>query len=215
MNRRSCGVLALSAVMLVVSACGGSDDDGAPSAKVTVDDLSSGSYIVSLGDANAPTVGKYYAAADGSRLLAVADANGVSTQLYRRAAGDRWIAAPAATKDVTVTLLRNDALVANTVALASVAGSYVTQVASGVVASFTVSAAGDITAGATACKLSGKLSAGTLPNTLKLGLTSSGCGTLAASSTGIAAMDSDYAPAKFRILTDDGTQVVDLWAFAE
>lgn len=213
--KRTSAVLALSAAVLALSACGGSDDDAPPAPKVTVDDLSTGSYVVSLGDANAPTVGKYYAAADGSRLLVVTDATDQSKQLYRRAAGEAWVAAPASDKDVTVTLLNSNATVSSAPALTAMAGSYVTLVATGVTATFTVSAAGDITAGASACKLSGKLAAGTLPSTLKLSLTTSGCGTLPATSTGVAAVDSDYAPSRFRMVADNGTQVVDLWAFAE
>jgi hypothetical protein len=218
MNRTS-GVLALSAVVLALSACGGgSDGDDAaapPQPKVAVDDLSTGSYVVSLGDENAPTVGKYYAAADGSRLLVVADGSDQSRQLYRRAAREAWVAVPASDMDVSVTLLRSDAVTADTPAVASMAGSYVTLVAAGVAASFTVNAAGDIVAGASACKLSGKLSANALPNTLKLSLTTAGCGTLPASSSGVATVDGDYAPAKFRMVADSGTQVADLWAFAE
>jgi len=171
MNHRL-GFLAFSAIVLTLAACGGGDGDNQP--KVNVDDLAAGSYVVSTGDANAPTVGKYYAGADGRRLL-----------------------------------------VAGTVAIASVAGRYVAQVATGVVASFTVNAAGDIAAGATTCKLSGKLSAGTLPNTLQLSLTTAGCGALPASATGVLAIDADYAPAAFRLVADNGTQVVDLWAYAE
>ncbi|MBP7485069.1 MAG: hypothetical protein KA781_07165, partial [Aquabacterium sp.] len=71
---------------------------------------------------------------------------------------------------------------AKTADVASLAGSYVAQVSTGVVANFTVQSNGDITAGASACKLSGKLSTHTLPGALKLSLTTTGCGSLPASS---------------------------------
>ena len=212
MNHRL-GFLAFSAIVLTLAACGGGDGDNQP--KVNVDDLAAGSYVVSTGDANAPTVGKYYAGADGRRLLVLADSSDHASQLYRRGAGEGWVGAPTPAQDVTVTLLRNSPTTAGTVAIASVAGRYVAQVATGVVASFTVNAAGDIAAGATTCKLSGKLSAGTLPNTLQLSLTTAGCGALPASATGVLAIDADYAPAAFRLVADNGTQVVDLWAYAE
>lgn len=207
------GFLAVSAALLALSACGGDDD----TPTVTVDDLPAGRYVVSLGDANAPTVGKYYAAGDGSRLLAVADGTDRAQQLYLRSGQAPWVAIPASSQDVAVTLLRSDARpAAGAVVAAALAGSYVAQVATGVVASFRVEATGAIVAGATACKLSGPLSTGVLPATLKLSLASSGCGTaLPASATGVLVVDSDDAPARFRLLGDGNGQVVDLWAFAE
>lgn len=203
--------LAFGAIVVTLSACGGGDNQP----KVSVDDLAAGSYVVSTGDANAPTVGKYYAAADGRRLLVLADSTDHASQLYRHDAGAAWAAVPAPTADVSVTLLHSSATAASTRAVASAAGSYVAQVGTGVVASFTVNASGDITAGATACKLSGKLSAGTLPNTLQLSLSTAGCGTLPASATGVLAVDADYAPAAFRLVADNGAQVIDLWAYVE
>jgi hypothetical protein len=96
------------------------------------------------------------------------------------------------------------------------AGSYTTLVATGTVANFTVQPNGTIVAGTTACKLAGTLSAGTLANTLKLSLTATGCGTtLPASSTGVAAVDADYAPASLRLVADNGAQLVDLWAYRQ
>ena len=81
-------VLCLSALALGLSGCG--DDDPV----VTVDDLDTGAYVVSVGDANAPTVGRYFAAADGSRLLVLEDATTRAQQSYRRAAGGSWVAVP-------------------------------------------------------------------------------------------------------------------------
>ncbi|CAN5774457.1 hypothetical protein BH11PSE8_BH11PSE8_28850 [soil metagenome] len=210
MNRTS-GTAALGVVVLALSACG--SDDSTP--RVTVDDLAAGSYVVSIGDANAPTVGKYYASADGSRLLVVADATDHAQQVYKKAANQAWVAAPAVAQDVTVTLLRSGAVTANTVALASLAGHYVTSVATGITASFDIDASGAITAGTSACKLSGRLSPGKLPNTLVLDLTTSGCGTLPAASTGVLVIDADYAPASYRLVAESGTQLLDLWAFSE
>jgi hypothetical protein len=210
---RSFGCLAVSAALLALSACGGDDD----TPTVTVDDLPAGRYVVSLGDANAPTVGKYYAAGDGSRLLAVADGTDRAQQLYRRSGQGPWVAVPASSQDVAVTLLRSDARpAASAVDAAALAGSYVAQVATGVVASFRIEATGAIVALDTACKLSGTLSAGVLPATLKLSLAAAGCSTaLPASATGVLVVDSDDAPARFRMLGDGSGQVVDLWAFAE
>jgi hypothetical protein len=66
-----------------------------------------------------------------------------------------------------------------------------------------------------ACKLSGKLAASGLPGTMRVALASAGCGALPANSTGVATFDSDYLPARFRLVTDNGTRPVELLAFAE
>lgn len=208
MNRMY-GGFSLLALAGALAACGG--DDGP---KVAVTDLPAGHYTVSVGDANAPTVGKYYAASDGSRLLVLANSNDQATQLYRRAVGANWVAVPTAGQDTSVSLLRSDALPVAAVNLAAMAGNYTTALAAGGVASFAVNASGDITAGTSACKLSGKLSAGVLPNTLALSLSAQACGSLPASSTGVLAVDVDYAPA-LRLVADNGVQLLDLWAYRE
>lgn len=212
--------LAVAGIVAALSACGG-DGNGIRPPVVTVTDLAAGSYIVSVGDANAPTVGKYYAGADGSRELVLAGSDDRATQLYRRASNGSagaasWVAVPPSDKDVSVTLLRSDATLNSTLTLAPFAGSYVTQVAAGVTASFTVNATGDIVAGTSACKLSGKLSSGSLPNTLQLSLAATACGTtLPATSNGLLVVDTDYAPARFRLVADNGAQLLDLWAYAQ
>jgi hypothetical protein len=213
--------LALSAMVLGLTACGGNDDDASPAAqepvrsKVTVEDLPAGSYVVSLGDLDAPQVGKYYAAADGSRLLVVSDGTDRAERLYRRAAGENWVAVPASPADVSVTLLRSGLSTAPAPAVASLAGNYVAQLSAGVLANFRIDAGGDIVAGASSCKLSGRLAPQGLPGTLKLSLATSGCGALPATSAGVATFDADYAPARLRLVTDDGTRPVDLWAYAD
>lgn len=209
--KRTSGFLALSLAVLALAACGGSDDQP----QVKVDDLAPGAYVVSVGDSSAPTVGKYYADAAGNRLLVLADSSDRATQLYRREAGNAWLGIPAADKDVNVTLLQSNALTAKTLDVASQVGSYAVLVAAGMVANFTLQANGDIVAGASACKLVGKVSTHTLPNTLKLSLTASGCGTLPASSTGVLVVDADYAPAGFRLVADNGAVPLDLWAYKE
>nr|WP_315201586.1 hypothetical protein [uncultured Albidiferax sp.] len=208
MNRMY-GGFSLLALVCALAACGG--DDGP---KVAVTDLPAGNYTVSVGDANAPTVGKYYAAADGSRLLVLADSNDQATQVYRRAAGANWVGVPAAGQDTSVALLRSDALPVASVNLAALAGNYTTALAAGGVARFAVNASGDITASTSACKLSGKLTAGALPNTLALKLSAQSCGSLPASSTDVLAVDADYAPA-LRLVADNGVQLLDLWAYRE
>ena len=231
------GSAAICSAALLLAACGGGGSSsgflpgaGTPASatppstgtaaapKVSVDDLATGNYVVSSDDASAPNVGKYYAAADGSRLLVFGDSDDRAKQTYRRDPGGAWVGIPASDKDVTVTLLQSNAVVAaGVVDIATLAGRYLTQTPAGVVVDFSVTAEGAIVAGSSACKLSGKLSAGVLPNTLKLNLAAStdACGGLPATASGVLAFDTDYAPAKFRLLADNGSQLVDLWAFAD
>lgn len=201
---------------LLLSACGSSNDaavDTSPTISVT--DLAAGAYAVSSGDASSPTAGKYYAAADGSRLLVLNNSSDQASNVYRREGSGKWQVTPAVTADTTLTLLNSSAITASTPTVAALARSYTVRLASGAAAAFTISSSGDIVAGSTSCKLTGKLSTGTLPNTLKLSLAAASCGDLPAQSDGVLVVDSDFAPAVFRLVTYSGAALVDLWAYAE
>ncbi|RWA56931.1 hypothetical protein AU476_01750 [Cupriavidus sp. UYMSc13B] len=204
---------------LVLAGCGGNDspDNTTPTSAATLSvmDLDPGAYVVSVGDADNPTVGKYYAGTDGSRYLALADAEDKATTIYRRDKYGSWVAAPGADAAANVKLLRQDPVPAASVDAGSVAGSYTAVLPSGASASFTVSAEGKITPGASACQLSGALSAHAMPNTLGLKLSASACGMVPATATGVLAIDTDYQPAAFRLIADDGGRVVDLWAYRD
>ncbi|NOV22197.1 hypothetical protein E5S69_01455 [Cupriavidus necator] len=206
------------AAVLGLAACGGSDapdHTAPPAAALSVTDLDPGAYVVSVGDADNPTVGKYYAGTDGSRYLALADAEDKATTIYRRDQNGSWLAAPGADTSASVKLLSQASVPATSVDPASVAGIYTTVLPSGASASFTVTAEGKLAPGASACQLSGTLAAQAMPNTLRLQLSTSACGTLPASATGVLAIDADYQPAAFRLLADDGGRVVDLWAYRD
>jgi hypothetical protein len=215
MNRFVIPLVALTAPLLL-AACGNSNDSSDSKPQLSVTELSAGVYAVSTGDSSSPTTGKYYAAADGSRLLVLNDAEDKAATIYRREGSNgSWQAIPAVTENTSVQLLDNNAVISSTVDASTLAGSYAVRLASGAAALFSINAAGDLVAGSSACKLSGKASAGTLPNTAKLSLSASGCGDLPATSTGVLVVDSDYAPARFRLLTDKGSASVDLWAYSE
>ncbi|QLQ33533.1 MAG: hypothetical protein HZT40_20215 [Candidatus Thiothrix singaporensis] len=200
--------------LLLLSACNGGSDSSSAASAPNVEDLTTGVYTVSTGDANAPTVGKYYSGFNGDRLLVLNGSNDQATQLYQRQGNNVWESTP--TQSATVTLLRHDAaLTAGNIAVSSFAGNYVTQAAQGINASFTVSSGGVISANATDCKISGQLSAGSMPDTLKLNLKTVNCGSLPSSSSGYLMADNDYAPAAFRLLTVSGQQIVDLWSYAD
>lgn len=212
--KRSIKLLVLPALLLL-SACNDDSDSGSSSPALTVEELPAGVYTISTGDMNAPTVGKYYADDSGNRLLVLNDSSDHASQVYQQQSSNPWEATPAPTMDTSVTLLRHDPTPTASITVDSLAGTYITQAASGITASFTISSTGAISANATDCKLSGQLSAGTMPNTLQLSLDTAACGSLPASSTGFLLVDQDYAPATFRLLSTANQQIIDLWAYAE
>ena len=201
--------------LLLALGLAGCGSDGGSTPKVTVSEVEPGLYVASTGSADALVVGRYFAAQDGSRLLALDDAQGRATALYRRSATGAWQAVPAADKDVSLSLLQHHALPVPAVDLAALAGRYAARLPDGTAVAFALSSQGVLSAGSTACKLSGQVSRGSLPGTLALTLASSGCSGLPARSDGVVAVDGERAPAAFRLLADDGRQIVDLLAFAE
>lgn len=214
------------AALLLLAGCGGggngssgSNGNGSATAgtpKVSVQDLAPGSYTVSVGNADQPTVGKYYAGEDGSRLLLLAKTDDTLDSLFRRdGASPAWVAVPASQSDLELALLRSDPMAAQVADAGALAGNYVAALSDGTAARFAVDAAGAIAAGDTDCKLSGRLSAGKLPSTLALDLNASNCAGLAAANRGALVIDGDYAPARFRLVGDNGTQSLDLWAYKE
>lgn len=221
-SRAGAPVLAMPSLALLLasllSACGGSHDDAPatpPAPLVKVTELSAGAYAVSAGDAADPTAGKYYAAADGSRLLVLNNNAQRASATYRRDANGAWQRSPEAKADSALDLLHSSAIPAKTLAIAPLARSYAVRLDNGNVALFSLGADGGIAAGGSACKLSGKLAASSLPNALKLSLAASGCGDLPAQSEGLLIADDDYAPAAFRLITSGGGGPVDLWAYPE
>lgn len=206
-------ILGACAAALLLAACGSSNEPAKPAVKVT--DLAAGMYAVSSGDSANPTAGRYYAAADGSRLLVLNNSAQQATALYRRDAGGNWQMTPAPSQDTSLELLNSSALTSSVLNFTAIARSYTVLLASGAAAAFSVNASGDIVAGSTSCKLSGKLATSSLPNTLKVTLAASSCGDLPAQSDGYLVVDSDYAPAAFRLLTYSGSTPLDLWAYAE
>ncbi|MYM67894.1 hypothetical protein GTP45_13760 [Pseudoduganella sp. FT55W] len=211
MNRHL--TLAACAAALLLSACGSDNQAAKPVVKVT--DLAAGMYAVSSGDAANPTAGRYYSAADGSRLLVLNNSAQQATALYRRDAGGSWQMTPAPTQDISLELLNSTALTSSVLNFAAITRSYTVRLSSGAAAAFSVNASGEIVAGSTSCKLSGKLATSPLPNTLKLSLVASACGDLPSQSDGYLVVDSDYAPAAFRLLAYSGSTPLELWAYAE
>lgn len=199
---------------LVLTACGlTACSGGGDSSAISLDQKSGGLYTVGLGSADAPDVGQYLAAANGERLLVVNDSHGMAAKLYRQAAGGAWTSVPAATVNETVSLLSSQTELSAAVSLAALAGTYITQIETGVSAQFVVAADGTISTGSDTCKLFGKLSQSQLPAAAQLTLNTSNCANLPATLAGVLLVDKEYAPVSFRLVVDNGSKVFDLWAF--
>ena len=214
------------AALAVLAGCGGSNDHSYPwfgsipeAAKptVTADELDTGAYTVSTGNAEQPTMGRYYAGADGKRLLALEDPLEHVDVLLRRAdASSKWAAVPAPASDLSVKFLRSEARALAKPDAAALAGRYVVRLSDGSAADFQIGADGRIAKGSlSGCQLSGSLAAGSLPAALALSLDSSGCAGLPAHASGVLIVDSQDAPASLRLLADDGGSIVDLRGYAE
>lgn len=209
-------LLALAATLLTLTACGGGSsshkNSGPP---VSVTDLAAGAHVVSMGSVDDLSIGKYYANGTGGRFLVIADDEDRAKALYRREdSHSKWIAVPKPTAAVTVNFLRSTPLVVDQLDVAYVVGNYQTRLKDGTSATFAITANGDISAGSSGCKLSGRVESGTLPATLKLTLNAAGCGLLPVKTSGVLIVDRDYAPAVFRLVGDDGNAIVDLWAYS-
>ncbi|KAF0811810.1 hypothetical protein IGB42_03620 [Andreprevotia sp. IGB-42] len=217
MNRFLLVPLALLPALLV--ACGSDDPvvvTPTPAPVLKVDALAEGTYMVALGNEAQPASGQYYAAADGTRLLVVNDDSERVQTLYKQTAGGAWTSVPAAKTAATISLLRSDTATAAVTDAAKLVGRYIAQTPAGANAAFTLAADGTLAPLAgSVCQLAGKAVAGKLPGTLAVTLTLAGCSGLPASASGILVADTAYAPARFRLLADDGSQSVDLWAYSE
>lgn len=200
-------------LLTVLAGCGSSSDDATPAFDAT--ELPPGAYAVATGDAADPTFGKYYGAPDGSRLLVLDDSAQQAAAMHRRDGNAGWVSAPAVTANTSLQLLASQAIPAATLDAGKVAGSYAVPLAGQGAALFSVSSGGAIEARGTACKLSGKVVPTVLPNALKLTLAATGCGDLPAHADGYLVVDSDHAPAAFRLLVAGKTGPVDLWAYRE
>ncbi|MFT3717451.1 hypothetical protein [Pseudorhodoferax sp.] len=212
--KRSILAAAACAAAASMTACGGGDDSRPA---VTVGDLPAGVHMVSTGNADQPTVGRYYASADGKRLLVLEDDHDAASLLLRRpGGGSPWVAVPEPQADLDVQFLRSQAVAAATPALPALAGRYVVRLSDGSAADFRIGTDGRLTAGTLSrCQLSGTLAAGALPGTLSATLAARDCPGLPASATGVLVQDPSDAPAALRLLADDGSRLVDLRGYGE
>lgn len=183
--------------------------------RISIDSLPAGSYTVSMGEAESPTVGQYFATSTGERLLLVQNDELQSQVLYRSNDGTVWKRVPSSGQDSIVHFLRSESLGLDDSSLASLAGQYSVLVDGSAVA-LTVDKQGVISpASASGCQLAGKVASTELAGFYSLSISSSACTSLPTSLSGRLIVDSADSPARLRMVLDNGSQLTELWAYAE
>lgn len=211
-------IAATTLSVLLLAACH-DDEPEAAAASVTVGNAptAAGNYLVSIGDENSPTSGRLYQAANGSRMLIVNDAGDLASAIYTSSTNGVWQRVPPAPQGEHIELQQSSAMPGSSSSSSSqLAGDYSTLV-QGVATGFSLASDGKLSASANAgCKLSGQLDAAEFsPGVRKLSLTFSQCALLSGTLSGVLIQDADYAPARLRMVLDNGAQITELWAYAE
>lgn len=204
------------AMVLSLAACGSSSEPEPAPVQVptsTVPALAEGAYQAYASGDTLPGASIYLNKDGKGFVLLSADGDGAASVLHvvDKTRGRR---VPAIAGNVTLGYERSQPLTLSALSGATAAGSYQAMVG-GKPASFTVAADGSISAGASDCKLSGKLdfSAG-YGGAVGLSLTASGCGDAATGSyQGIALASSQNAPAALQLVGENGSKVLDLLAY--
>jgi hypothetical protein len=204
-------ILVIAASFLV--AC---DDNGGKSstAKLTVDELESGRYTVSVGDENSPSIGKYYAGNGNSRFVFVEGVDGKVAQIYRRTQNGEWTAVPNSRDDTTIKLVNSTPVLDQNIGLAELPSGFVTKTSLDQVVKFALGSNGRLTAEAGDCHIVGTVSEGDIEGLLAVALTSENCD-LPEEMDGVLVIDDDYQPAVFRLIASRGEEIMDLWIYQE
>lgn len=205
---------------LLLSAC--NDSSSSPSSsspstpvqviQVAIPAQSAGAYtVVASGDTAA--FGEAFYDASGNAFLALAaDDRSVSKVMF--AVKDGLTArAPAATANVKVEYQSSSTQGYSEIDLTKAAGKH-SAIIAGQVVEFSLDDKGKLAEGATSCKLSGNLDAS---KRLGVGINSAisltGCTGVGGNYAGVAYARNDLAPASFRLVAHNGTDVVDFLAF--
>ncbi|MBV6324210.1 hypothetical protein [Duganella violaceipulchra] len=204
---------ALLAVVAGLAGCNGStSNEPPPPSSVPV--LGEGAL---QGYANGDTVSgaSIYTNKDGKGyVLLSADGDGAATVIHV-VDGSKGRRVPVASSGmVTLAYDRTQAVVLNALSGANAAGSYQVLIG-GKPVLFTVAADGAISAGASDCKLTGKVDfTATYGGAAALTLTASGCGSAVEGSyKGLALASADTAPAALQLVGENGSAVLDLLAY--
>ena len=149
--------LILMLAVSVLVACNDKNQKNS-AAKLNVDELESGRYTISVGEEEAPAIGKYYAGNGSSRFAFVEGSDGKVAQIYRRVENGEWTAVPNINTDTAVNIINSTPVLDQSVALAELPSSFVTKTSLDKVVKFSLGSNGNLTADAGDCNLVGDLS---------------------------------------------------------
>lgn len=205
--------LAMAIAMSLLVACGHSKSKN-DTAKLSVDDLGSGRYTVSIGDENSPSVGKYYGGSGNSRFVFVEGANGNVAKIYRRKESGEWTAVPNIIKDSDVNFINSTPVLDQGVGFKVLPSSFVTKTFLDKIVTLSIASNGKLTAEAGDCYISGEMSDGDIEELLEVRLTTENCN-LPQVMDGVLIIDKDYQPAVFKLVAYDDQEVFDLMLYQE
>ncbi|WP_295873218.1 hypothetical protein [uncultured Zhongshania sp.] len=205
--------LILMLAVSVLVACNDKNQKNS-AAKLNVDELESGRYTISVGEEEAPAIGKYYAGNGSSRFAFVEGSDGKVAQIYRRVENGEWTAVPNINTDTAVNIINSTPVLDQSVALAELPSSFVTKTSLDKVVKFSLGSNGNLTADAGDCNLVGDVSESDIEGLLAVSLTTANCD-LPQAMDGVLVVDKDYQPAVFRLIASDDQEIVDLWVYQE
>lgn len=219
--KKSFPLALLTGAVCMLAACGGDGVEQppkpAPAADLNIPDLGPGVYTVSSEQGADLIVGRYTAGADGSRLLYFVDAGEkVKTALVRTGDKSKFTLIAGALESSDVVFLTSTSQSSEILEVSAAAGSYQVRLPNSEVAEFSILDSGVLQATAgeqNSCKLQGSVSATSLPNMLKLKLSTTACAALAPDFEGVLVLNSDEKPAAYRLLSTDATTLRDYWIY--
>lgn len=216
-------MLLMSAVCML-AACGGDGTQSsaespatAPDSELKTPELGAGVYTVSSAQGADLIVGRYTAGADGARLLYFVDADEkVETLLARADEKSKFTLIAGALESSDVAFLKSTSQSSEILEVSAAAGSYQMRLPNSEVAEFSILGSGALQAAAgmqSSCKLQGSVLATSLPNMLKLKLSTTACAALTPDFEGVLVLDSNEKPAAYRLLSTDSATLRDYWVY--
>ncbi|MES2261401.1 MAG: hypothetical protein V4724_23030 [Pseudomonadota bacterium] len=204
---------AAALAVFALAGCGNNASEApAPAPTSAVPVLAEGALLGYAGGDTAPAASAFINKEGKGYIALSADGDGGASVLHvtdngkaRRVPGGAAFVTLAMERSQPVTLLALDA---------KAAGSY-TAMVGGKPASFTLAADGTLSAGASDCKLSGKVDFNSSYGGARgVTLNVSACGSVAAGSySGVALASNEIAPAALQLIAENGSSVIDLLAY--
>lgn len=198
-----------STLALGLAAC---NDNASSAPRLSIPTQSGGAYTVLAGGDGAGFGEAFYDASGNAFLVLSSDDRTPASILYTV---DKGVTTrtPAAAKDTAVTYSSTSTSGYTTLDVSKLAATYQARVAGENVV-FALDANGKATAGGSSCKLNGAIDASRKFGTaLAASLSFSGCSGISGNYSGIAFARSDSAPAAFRIVAANGSQIVDFFVY--